>query len=769
MILEKQTEAQVLQSGDSQDSVKMSLDLDSAQVLMQMLSKNLYSDAIGSTIRECASNALDSHRRAGVTEPIVVSLRPTKDYSYEFSVEDFGIGLDADDVKNIISKYGKSTKRDSNTELGMMGLGFKAPLAYSSSFYFIARKNGMERKYMMYEGDDVNTIDLLYEAPTDKRNGVKVIVPVKYGERYNFERKISEQLAYFESVYFDMENMDNNFTITRHEHFQYSPLVDNSKMHICLDNVYYPIDYEKLGMKSAIYCPVALRFSLTDGIFPTPNRESIRYTREAIEMIKKRMAQVADYFIDIYNEENKNTENAISYLKALIKNERSVKMKDFTVSLNMLEEVATKKIKFPTLNGLDDIKAERIKNIWSEIMNEYDRKFTVRNGKVMSHSNNRHSAFSMSDIVHRDNKFYIYSDKLTETKKAYLRQIHTRDQAIIVKKARSFKLGKISTSNIGNNDEYITLLGLKGHPKEKWRKMIQDFQKFQQMLMKDFIDLDTLEIPQTFLDSRKKPQAAKVAISVPKEKKKKLQGEVVGRVADSLERYSSESNCKFVSNTIQMQNSHRYQTLTVYGDSGWQPTMDKLFKPFGNKVRFILFSNRELDRLKDLNLHNWIKMDKFMEGEHIVFKRAATSFLIKKLQRQYRNVFDKLDIMKDVSIDLHNEIKILDEYADKYNFYSDDDLNQAIIEIATKKNMFDTSVYSTYLKMKDVLDSFPFIETLFSVMISSNGERSKKYVDILVDQFKYHRQRVNLNHYKIKLNEEVIQTPISEELVNEIL
>jgi hypothetical protein len=41
------------------------LDLDSAQMLMQMLSKNLYSDGIGSTIRETASNALDSHRRAG--------------------------------------------------------------------------------------------------------------------------------------------------------------------------------------------------------------------------------------------------------------------------------------------------------------------------------------------------------------------------------------------------------------------------------------------------------------------------------------------------------------------------------------------------------------------------------------------------------------------------------------------------------------------------------------------------------------------------------
>ena len=149
MILEKQKEAMVHQEGETQESIGMSLDLESAQVLMQMLSKNLYSDAIGSTVRECASNALDSHRRAGVDKPIIVALGKNKEDNYEFSVEDFGIGLDADDVKNIISKYGKSTKRNSSTELGMMGLGFKAPLAYSSSFYFVCRQDGMERLYMM--------------------------------------------------------------------------------------------------------------------------------------------------------------------------------------------------------------------------------------------------------------------------------------------------------------------------------------------------------------------------------------------------------------------------------------------------------------------------------------------------------------------------------------------------------------------------------------------------------------------------------------------
>jgi hypothetical protein len=324
MILEKQTEANILQDGETQDSIGMSLDLDSAQVLMQMLSKNLYSDSIGSTIRECASNALDSHRRAGQTKPIVVSFKSGDSNNLEFAVEDFGIGLDADDVKNIISKYGKSTKRNSNTELGMMGLGFKAPLAYSSSFYFVCRKDGMERKYMMYEGEETNAIDLLYEKATTEANGVKVIVPVNYYDRHDFRTKIREQLAYFESVYFDCGDLvDNNFSIFRNELFQFSELAKESSLHLCLDNVYYPIDFQKLGIDHPIQFPVALRFSLTDGLFPTPNRESIRYTKEGKDIILKKISDLADFFVNKYNESVKDTDdisvlmdfysNAVSY------------------------------------------------------------------------------------------------------------------------------------------------------------------------------------------------------------------------------------------------------------------------------------------------------------------------------------------------------------------------------------------------------------------------------------------------------------------------
>lgn len=129
----------------------------------------------------------------------------------------------------------------------------------------------------MYEGEDTNTIDLLYETPTKERNGVKVIIPVKYKDHYIFKNKIKEQLCYFEDVYFDVpgdSKIVNDFSIIRHKDFQFSEMCNDTKIHICLDNVYYPLDYSKLELKT-IYLPIALRFDLTEGLFPTPNRESI--------------------------------------------------------------------------------------------------------------------------------------------------------------------------------------------------------------------------------------------------------------------------------------------------------------------------------------------------------------------------------------------------------------------------------------------------------------------------------------------------------------
>lgn len=764
MILEKQKEALIHQDGESTESIGMSLDLDSAQVLMQMLSKNLYSDAIGSTIRECASNALDSHRRAGTDKPIVVSLRATKDNTYEFSVEDFGTGLDADDVKNIISKYGKSTKRDSATELGMMGLGFKAPLAYTSSFYFVARKDGMERKYMMYEGEDVNTIDLLYEAPTDQPNGVKVIVPLSWRDRYDFKMKISEQLAYFENVYFDVDEIDNSFTIIRHEYFQFSELAKDNNLHICLDNVYYPMDFKKLGIDH-ISLPVGLRFSLTDGIFPTPNRESIRYTQEAKTIILKRLSEAADYFIEKYNESIKDTDDVKKIVEYFHNNERYLNFNTNKWDVNPLSRYATVKMAEPKFKGTVLLQPSAIAKLQEYILGEYEGKFVV-NKKIIRDAKHY---YQITSVRRLKDKIYVYeSDKLSQLKKDYIKSlmVSSYDEVYVFKKVRNFKL----RGKLGEYDNYYNILKLRDYPKEQWRQLIKDFQLVVKSLADTFISLDTIDIPQTFIDSRKKVKVS--ATGAPGVRRIKLKGEIVCKQAQHLERWSDGKNCKWVSEIYDLAKFHQNKFVLVYGRQEDADKMDKWFKPSrGLNVELATFSERELKIVDGLKLHNLMPFKKFMEGKNKMFQRIASSCMIDQLRDEYRAVFSNRQHLQSVSKDLYNKVEMLENYHIKnFRDIMNDAARDAIAAHATEVNQFDPEIHDTYKQVKTICDRLTFLHPILDAMSVYTNDKTQKISLAIVDLFKYHKHKVDLKHYQIKLNDEVeIEAPITEEVLNDIL
>jgi hypothetical protein len=763
MILEKQKEAMVHQEGETQESIGMSLDLESAQVLMQMLSKNLYSDAIGSTIRECASNALDSHRRAGVDKPIVVSLGRNKEDSFEFSVEDFGIGLDADDVKNIISKYGKSTKRNSATELGMMGLGFKAPLAYSSSFYFVCRKNGMERKYMMYEGEDVNTIDLLYEAPTDQPNGVKVIVPVKYYDRYSFENKIKEQLAYFESVYFDVPNISNNFVITRHELFQFSELASNNYLHLCLDNVYYPLDFSKLGIDS-IYLPVALRFSLTDGIFPTPNRESIRYTQEAKTIILEKLKQASNYFIERYNETVKETTDLKIVIDYFNSDSRNLKMGKSSWDVHPLSKFATVKIASPKLKGIDLLDMQRIVKIQDYILGEYEGKFFV-SSRTMRDAKRYYQSTSIRRLPHT--VYVYYGDKVSGLKKDYLKSIQPPGlEALIVKKVKDFpfrpKFGR------SDYDNYYTMLQLESYPKSEWKQRVEEFKSIIKSYTDNFVNIDTLEVPQEFIDSRKKQRvtnSGKSAGSNGGPRRVKLKGEMICKQAQELERWVDGKSCKWVSTTYDMAKFHQNKFILVYGKQEDAEKMDKWFKPTrGMNVELAILSEREIKLVEKVELHNLIPFSKFMEGNTKPFQRIATACLIDKFYDEQRSLFNSSSALASISNDLYQKINDMHEYRRKNYKGMDDSVREAIIEQAKETNSFDPTIYSDCKIVMTISKKLPFIEAILGNTPSYDNEERRIMIEALKDLFKYHKHRIDWKNYKIRLNEDL---PLEETLTTE--
>lgn len=765
MILEKQKEANVLIDGQSHESIGMSLDLDSAQILMQMLSKNLYSDDIGSAVRECASNALDSHRRAGVDTPIIVSFKASTQHNYEFCVEDFGIGLDDDDVRNIISKYGKSTKRLSANELGMMGLGFKAPLAYSSSFYFVCRKNNIERKYMMYEGEDTNTIDLLYEKETEEPNGVKIIIPVKYSDKYQFQTKIKEQLCYFENVYFDVpdnSSITNDFVISRHEHFQFSELSTEKNLHLCLDNVYYPLDFAKLGI-NRIDFPLGLRFSLSDGLFPTPNRESIRYTPEAKKIIMNKLAMVADYFVTKYNTGIAEGNDIKSVINHLEKNGYYVEMGDgFKKDINPFIQFSTITPLVPKIEGVKLLDFSTLYKTYRQnmLVDAYPAKFYLNNRRMQNVEKNYVYGYNLQSICDGSAKIYVYRDRIPGIKKDYLRD--TCDQygrTFLVKPSFPMKLGKQDKFNLGT---YYHLLQLNKFPKSKWRDVIKEYQYIMSLIEANFIDLDNLEVPQEFIDSKKKAKIVKAAVTG--NKRLKLQGEIVCKKGVPLLRYTNGKECKFDSQLYKLEDLHKAKHLKVYAKHDESNKLDVLYGVMGKqKMEIITFSDRELKIVDKLDIHNLISYEKFMEGKTAPFKRIITSTLINEMMIKYRYVFDKSQIIAFTSKDFANKLDKLAAYRRSNYVQTNPELTKAMYAVAEEHKLYDPTIYAEYLEIKVLFEKLPFLNPLCSKM-GYYGENDEM-VNVLTDLFKYYKHRVNLTHYNIKINEEVITEASLQELI----
>ena len=753
MILQKQKEANVLFEGETQQSIGMTLDLDSAQILMQMLSKNLYSDSIGSTIRETASNALDSHRRAGVDKPIIVSLENVNG-NYEFSVEDVGLGLDADDVENIISKYGKSTKREEANSLGMWGLGFKSPLAYSSTFYFVARKNGIERKYMMYEGEDVNTIDLLYESETTEGNGVKVIVPVKYSDYYSFKIKTKEQLAYFQNVYFNIPDIDNSFKILRTEHYQLSNISTDSYLHICLDDVYYPIDFAKLGI-SSISFPVGLRFNLSDGIFPTPNREAIRYTEESKKVILDKIELVATEIIKLYNSQISEMNNLKLIYDYYQGYNKSIELNGSKYSIENLIEYSKEKVKEPNIEGIKNLDLKHLFRILNDsLFKDWEVKYTLYNNRISESKYNKE--VYLSRLFGK--QLYII-DNFSKNLKDYIIEKNPATKPLyFIKKTKSFKLFPsrgYSNTFSGALDNYYNILELKNIPRKDWRIYIKEFQllkqKLEEYILKDYYNP---EIPKEWLDARKKQRVKTNVVSV---RANKLEGEVSCKIATNLLRDVYGKNCKFEPFILKLNEIYKNPGLFIYEEYENRDKLDKLFPATSkNNIKLITFSKKEFQIIETLNIHNLMSYNKFMEGNNAPFRRIVTANLISQLVSKNTNLFNNSYKFSELSTEFQQTLDELNDYKRKnINQYLSSEIVDAMYSVAKEHNLFDYSIYNKYLKMNELLEKHTFINYLSTHF--KYGDNSQ-LISVFRDLFKYNKIKLNLDQYNSeKITEETLE------------
>lgn len=146
----------------------------------------LYSDKIGSVIRELGTNAFDSHIAAGCPDrPFEVSL-PTS-VSPVFAVRDYGTSMNHEDIMDIYVSVFTSTKENTNDQVGAWGLGSKSPFAYTDSFTVRAWLDGVERVYIVgYDNDAIPTITHVSSTPSEAERGLEVSFPVDYKDYGSF-------------------------------------------------------------------------------------------------------------------------------------------------------------------------------------------------------------------------------------------------------------------------------------------------------------------------------------------------------------------------------------------------------------------------------------------------------------------------------------------------------------------------------------------------------------------------------------------------------
>lgn len=271
----------------------------------QILSSNLYSNPLGSMIRELSTNAYDAHVMVGKEqEPFHLTLPSVLEPS--FKIRDFGPGLSHNDIMNIYTTFFESTKTNSNDMVGCLGLGSKSPFGVADSFTVTSFFQGEKTIYSAFLNEDrIPSIALFHKEPTDEPNGLEIEVAINADDFRVFNREVNGQLKYFKTKPLVFGN--SHFEWNVDEEYLYSG--SNWKMvkgggspRVVQGQIQYPINVRNMG-KEFDEAPDVVRDLLNKSVLfevnigdvnIAPSREALSYDAKTNQNIIKAAEKILE-------------------------------------------------------------------------------------------------------------------------------------------------------------------------------------------------------------------------------------------------------------------------------------------------------------------------------------------------------------------------------------------------------------------------------------------------------------------------------------------
>jgi hypothetical protein len=237
------------------DLKSQSFEIGNAEMIIEILRNKLYSNPIQTLVQEYISNARDANREVNSKQKIKITL-PTED-NLILSIRDFGPGLSPERVADVFVKYGNSTKRDTNRQVGGFGIGAKSAWAYADSFVILTYHGGKAYHYVAHvTAKHTGSLDLVSESDTSEPNGTEIQIPVKTDDLDDFYNAVDRAVKHWDGGEFPEflgDTIDPVHSIRRFGRFE--ACGGDHSMVIVLDGIPYPIprDFESEKQVEALH------------------------------------------------------------------------------------------------------------------------------------------------------------------------------------------------------------------------------------------------------------------------------------------------------------------------------------------------------------------------------------------------------------------------------------------------------------------------------------------------------------------------------------
>jgi hypothetical protein len=293
-------------------TVNCSIDPEDMRYISSLL-RNNYSNTILATIRETYANAVDANKESGLS-PESIQIKCPTGLDQTFSVRDFGSGLSRDQIFNLYSKFGKSTKRNSNSLIGGYGIGRFAPLSYKDSFTVTSYYNGNKSIYSLYISEENDTkIDEIFLGHTSECNGICISVGVANADINKFNEEIASFFSNFEVLptFLNIQNhivkpeivasgTDWQIRKSYNSYNHYSV----GEQGIVMGGIYYPINPELVDFKSdddyawTKYLNKLVFIADIGSVSLHHSRETLEYNKTTKSYLKSRYQAFCKEFTD---------------------------------------------------------------------------------------------------------------------------------------------------------------------------------------------------------------------------------------------------------------------------------------------------------------------------------------------------------------------------------------------------------------------------------------------------------------------------------------